>query len=149
MSTNCDGRQFFSVFHGPSTLKLFSPALQHDMILSYTKENARKTCKNVEKMKKHASKFLVLSIDDMKTEKRKKENSNIYTTGQKACNSVKKRLQHKCFSVKFPKFLKTPFLIQHLQWLLLTYRKSFLVLFTISFVWKQKIRAWSKKIIVS
>ena len=31
------GQQFFSVFHGPSTLKLFLPALHHEMRLSYTK----------------------------------------------------------------------------------------------------------------
>ena len=29
------------------------------------------------------------------------------------------RLQHKCFPVKFAKFLRTPFLTEHLQWLLL------------------------------
>ena len=28
----------------------------------------------------------------------------------KACNFIKKRLQQKCFSVKFAKFLRTPFL---------------------------------------
>ena len=26
------------------------------------------------------------------------------------CNSIKKRLQHSCFSVKFANFLRTPFL---------------------------------------
>ena len=33
--------------------------------------------------------------------------------GQKACNFIKKRLQHKCFPVKFVKFLKTRFFIQN------------------------------------
>ena len=28
--------------------------------------------------------------------------------GLKACNFVKKRLQHRCFPVKFAKFLRTP-----------------------------------------
>ena len=30
--------------------------------------------------------------------------------GFKNCNVIKKRLQHRCFTVKFAKFLKTPFL---------------------------------------
>ena len=135
MSTNCGGQQFFSVFHGPSTLKLFLPALHHDMILSYTKlfnkkmhEKRGKTEKTCEEIFSSFNRW----YENRKTQKRKY--SNIYTTDQKACNSVKKRLQHKCFSVKFPKFLKTLFLIQHLQWLLLTYAKSFLVLFIIRFV---------------
>ena len=32
---------------------------------------------------------------------------------------LKKRTWHRCFPVKFAKFLKTPFLIKHLRWLLL------------------------------
>ena len=32
---------------------------------------------------------------------------------------IKKRLWHRCFPVKFAKFLRTPFLTEHLQWLLL------------------------------
>ena len=35
-------------------------------------------------------------------------------------NFVKKWLQHRCFPVKFVKFLRTAFLKEHLQWLLLT-----------------------------
>ena len=31
----------------------------------------------------------------------------------------KKRLSHRCFPVNFAKFLRAPFLIEHLQWLLL------------------------------
>ena len=31
----------------------------------------------------------------------------------------KKRLWHSCFPVNFTKFLRTPFLIEHLRWLLL------------------------------
>ena len=37
-------------------------------------------------------------------------------------NFIKKRLQHRCFPVKFAKFLRTPFLTEHLQWLLLRYK---------------------------
>ena len=37
----------------------------------------------------------------------------------KACNVIKKRIRYRCFAVKFPKFLKTPFSTEHLGWLLL------------------------------
>ena len=37
--------------------------------------------------------------------------------GLKACNSIKKRLQHNCFPVKFAKFLRRPF-FKEFQWLL-------------------------------
>ena len=36
-----------------------------------------------------------------------------------ACNFVKKRLQHRCFSMKFVKFLRAPFFKEHLRRLLL------------------------------
>ena len=42
-----------------------------------------------------------------------------------ACNSIKKRLQYRCFSVKFTKFLRTPFFIGKLQWLLLRFNSCF------------------------
>ena len=35
------------------------------------------------------------------------------------CNFIKKRLRHRCFPVKFAKFLRTTFFTEHLQWLLL------------------------------
>ena len=51
-------------------------------------------------------------------------------TGKHLCQSLffnketfsllKKRLWHRCFPVDFAKFLKTPFLTEHLRWLLLT-----------------------------
>ena len=34
--------------------------------------------------------------------------------GLKFCNFIKKRLQHRCFPVKFVKFLRTPFFTEHL-----------------------------------
>ena len=37
----------------------------------------------------------------------------------KACNFFKTRLQHRCFPVKFAKFLRAPFFTEHLRWLLL------------------------------
>ena len=36
-----------------------------------------------------------------------------------ACNIIKKRLQHKFFSVNIEKFLRTVFSIEHLRWLIL------------------------------
>ena len=40
--------------------------------------------------------------------------------GLKSCNFVKKRLQHRCFSVKIAKLSRTAFFIEHLRWLLLS-----------------------------
>ena len=42
-----------------------------------------------------------------------------------ACDFVKKRLWLRCFSVNFSKFLKAPFLIERLRWLLLKERSEF------------------------
>ena len=42
-----------------------------------------------------------------------------------ACNSIKKRLQYRCFSAKFTKFLRIPFFIGKLQWLLLRFNSCF------------------------
>ena len=42
-----------------------------------------------------------------------------------ACNSVKKRLQYSCFSVKFTKFQRTPVFRGKLQWLLLRFNFCF------------------------
>ena len=39
--------------------------------------------------------------------------------GHKACNFIKKRLQHRCFSVKFAKFLRAPILKNTCEWLFL------------------------------
>ena len=39
--------------------------------------------------------------------------------GPKVCNFIKKRPQHRCFPVKCLKFLRAPFLTEHLWWLLL------------------------------
>ena len=61
-------------------------------------------------------------------------------TGKQLCQSLffnslrpatllKKRLWHRCFPVNFAKFLKTPFLPEHLRWLLLALLLSFLFAF--------------------
>ena len=38
---------------------------------------------------------------------------------QRPVNLFKKRLWHRCFPVNFAKLLRTPFLTEHLRWLLL------------------------------
>ena len=35
------------------------------------------------------------------------------------CNFIRKRLWHRCFPVNFVRFLRTPFFIEHLWWLLI------------------------------
>ena len=39
--------------------------------------------------------------------------------GLKACKFIKKRLQHRCFAMKFANFFRKPFFTEHLRWLLL------------------------------
>ena len=39
--------------------------------------------------------------------------------GLRPATSLKKRLWHRCFPVNLAKFLRTPFLTEHLRWLLL------------------------------
>ena len=39
--------------------------------------------------------------------------------GFQACYFIKKRLQHRYFPVKFPKFLRMPSFTEHIRWLLL------------------------------
>ena len=62
---------------------------------------------------------------------------------------LKKRLWHRCFPVNFAKFLRTPFFIEHLWWLLLT-GLTFMgwVLRAISEISKNVIKKDSLKIIV-
>ena len=45
--------------------------------------------------------------------------------GLNACNYIKKRFQHRCFPVKFPKLLRTPFFTEQLRWLLLSLHNLF------------------------
>ena len=39
--------------------------------------------------------------------------------GLEVCNLINKILQHMCFPVNIPKFLRTVFFIEYLQWLFL------------------------------
>ena len=48
---------------------------------------------------------------------------------------LKKRLRHRCFPVNFPKFLRPPFLTEHLWWLLLSV--VFFYLIQIRIIWKK------------
>ena len=41
--------------------------------------------------------------------------------GLRPATLLKKRLWHRCFPVNFTKFLRTPFIIEHLWWLLLIF----------------------------
>ena len=45
-------------------------------------------------------------------------------SGLKSATSLKRRLWHQCFPVNFVKFLRAPFSIEHLLWLLLYHKKS-------------------------
>ena len=47
----------------------------------------------------------------------------------KTCVLIKNRLRHRCFSVNFVKIFRTPFFIEHLQWLLLKKLKTNLFVF--------------------
>ena len=44
--------------------------------------------------------------------------------GMRPATLLKKRLWHRCFPVNFAKFLRTPFFIEHLWWLLLVVTRS-------------------------
>ena len=46
-----------------------------------------------------------------------------------ACNFIKKRLRHRCFPVKFVKFLRAPSLTEHVLWLFLANCLNKLVFF--------------------
>ena len=48
--------------------------------------------------------------------------------GLKACNFIEKRLQHKCFPVKFAKFLKTTILKNICEQLILSCAQPVLIL---------------------
>ena len=58
--------------------------------------------------------------------------------GLRSATLLKKRLQHRCFPVNFSKFLRTPFLTEHLRWLLLDLK------FIIEIVISQKYMVISK-----
>ena len=73
---------------------------------------------------------------------------------------LKKRLWRRCFPVNFTKFLRTPFLTEHLQWLHLTWHQLFsgnslrISIFRVkpffSKIWSTiKIWFWSEKLVTS
>ena len=45
--------------------------------------------------------------------------------GLRPATLLKKRLWHRCFPVNFAKFLRTPFLTEHLRWLLLEIKELY------------------------
>ena len=46
--------------------------------------------------------------------------------GLQSCDFIKRRLQHRCFLVNIPKFLRTSFFTEHLWWLLLNFLQNLL-----------------------
>ena len=54
--------------------------------------------------------------------------------GMRPATLLKKRPWHRCFPANFEKFLRTPFLTEHLQWLPLNLRSSNLNLFPKVFI---------------
>ena len=44
--------------------------------------------------------------------------------GLRPATLLKKRLWHRCFPVNFAKFVRTPFIIEHLWWLLLNITRT-------------------------
>ena len=110
---------------------------EHEMILSYAKPFKEKMRKQFVKIQNKRNIMWAISqnFESMKTKKKRKsecwykkiqqqpKHNNIYTAGLKACNFIKKEFQRRCFFVKFPKFLRTPFLTEYTQWLLLVYDK--------------------------
>ena len=57
--------------------------------------------------------------------------------GHKPATLLKYRFWHRCFPVNFAKFLRTPFLTEHLRWLLLSFDPEFVssvTLFSYSFI---------------
>ena len=67
--------------------------------------------------KKSRKKFEYL--ESKKSFKRSRR-SQMFADCRRPATLLKKRLQHRCFPVKFAKFLRTPFFSEHLCWLLLT-----------------------------
>ena len=64
-----------------------------------------------------------------------KKNVNLFLVFKKlflACNFIKKRLQHRCFPVKFAKFLRALILQNICKWLLLYLHCSYLLSFIYS-----------------
>ena len=67
----------------------------------------------------HASKFTIKI-----PERRHWPRSGIFIVNFEACNFIKKGLWHRCFPMNFAKFLRAPFLTEHLWWLLLHFRRQ-------------------------
>ena len=73
--------------------------------------------------------------------------------GKHLCQSLtpatllKKRLWHRCFSVNFVKFLRTPFYIEHLWWLLLKIKNTILAIGKSIFLQQENCRFHDLKIL--
>ena len=72
--------------------------------------------------------FNVNFLNNFSTELRAKKNRSsrpeVFRTKSRSTTLLKKRLWHRCFSVNFATFLRTPLLTEHLRWLLLEKQNS-------------------------
>ena len=62
--------------------------------------------------------------------------------GLRPASLLKKRLWHWCFPVNFAKFLRTPFLIENLRWLLVFAGNNFLQILSFPHVKSYKFQYW-------
>ena len=72
-------------------------------------------------------------------------------TGLNSFNFIKKRLQHRCFTVKYAKILRTPCFTEHLWWLLLLFHicwAQVLLCVTHTDLFTSKYLTWSCKWII-
>ena len=79
-----------------------------------------KSIKSVPKFKK--LKYRLTAVELNLTSSMKYKRGNVFPnflSFWNACFFIKKRLQHRCFPVKFAKSLTTPFFTENLRWLLL------------------------------
>ena len=97
--------------------------------LLYKGLNKIKKKKNIHKklftevvVQRCSAKEVLLKISQNSQETQVLESLFNNVSGLRACNFIKKRLEHRCFPVNFAKFLRRSFLIEQLRWLLLSLR---------------------------
>ena len=79
---------------------------------------------------------------------------------ERSATLLKKRLQHRCFPVKFAKYLRASFFTEHLRWLLLNFvlKQSYMTAFALSnsFLkfsenrpfWKSTLKCWCRSLAI-
>ena len=96
-------RKIFITYHQRVSNTPFDPA-DHSSIMEYKKQSPEVFCKKA---------FVEIL-----------QNSQENTCASVPAALLKKRFWHRFFSMNFAKFLRTPFFIEHLWWLLLEYLLS-------------------------